>query len=89
MNKNIPDNFDFFSEATFIIDIKGQLNEELSDYLCGLKIRHFTTQENIELTRLEGVLADQGALIGVLTTLYEMRFPIVNLKIAEESYNLH
>jgi hypothetical protein len=67
--------------ANISIEVNGLLNKNLSDVLGGLNIRHSTTPDNISISYLEGAVKDQAALIGIINTLFNMRFPIVNVKI--------
>lgn len=62
--------------TSYRIQIEGSLDPEWSDRLGGLSItstgRYGTKTKSV----LEGELRDQGALLGVLNTLYELRLSI-------------
>jgi len=75
---------DFYSPTVFLIEVKGKIDKNLSDTLGDLKISHNTIDEKTTVSRLHGEVLDQAALMGILNALYEMRFPIVSLKIISE-----
>ena len=66
------------------IDVKGKLDESLSEIFGGLSISHKIEQNNT-ISFLEGNIIDQAALIGILNTLYNMRFKIISVKISEKT----
>ncbi len=72
---------DFISPVRVRIEVKGVVDKSYSDYLNGLVIRHHTSGDKIRYTGLEGEVADQAALLGVLNTLYEMRFPLISISV--------
>ena len=72
--------FDFDSAAFFRINVKGVVREELMDLLGSMKIRH-SGNDDVSITQLEGKVLDQAALMGILNTLYEMRYPIINIEL--------
>ena len=73
--------FDFDSPAVFRIEVKGVVREELMDILGAMKIKYSKNDNEISITQLEGKVLDQAALMGVLNTLYEMRYPIMNIEL--------
>ena len=73
--------FDFDSAAFFRINVKGIVREELTDILGSMKIKDFRNDKDVAITRLEGEVLDQAALMGILNTLYEMRYPIINIEL--------
>jgi hypothetical protein len=79
---NMPDDISFLkysSPAHIQIEVKGELDKRLSDYLGGLEIAWRTDRNKIKISRLEGEITDQTSLMGVLNALYDMRFPIINV----------
>lgn len=60
--------------ATYCIRIRGQLGPEWSDWFEGLAL----SAEDGE-TRLEGPLADQAALHGILAKLRDLGLPLVSV----------
>jgi hypothetical protein len=73
--------YTFFSPAKFRIEVKGKINKDLSDLLGALEISYSRPDAKIYVSRLEGEIIDQAALVGILNTLYEMRFPIISIKV--------
>ena len=62
------------------IRIEGSLDPSWSDRLGGLAITTTGRYDRKSTALLEGELADQGALIGLLNTLYEMHLPILSVE---------
>ncbi len=86
MNKTSPEQtINFSSPANVRIEVNGIIDEGMSDYLGGLTISHYTTPYKAQISCLEGTVLDQAALIGILNTLYEMRFTIFKLEIIGNS----
>ena len=67
----------------FKIEVMGKLNKSLSDVLGGALISHQTINNKI-ISHLEGKIIDQSELIGILNTLYNMRFEIISVKVNDE-----
>jgi len=78
----------FYSPAHTQIEVKGMLDKNLSEYLGGLKIDWRTDKNKIKISRLEGEIADQASLIGVLNALYNMRFPIISVELRMQKTNI-
>ena len=72
---------DFYSPAVFLIEVKGKIDKSLSDMLGVLKISYDPIDEKTTVSRIKVKVLDQTALMGILNTLYEMRLPIVSIKI--------
>ena len=64
--------------AFYRIKVQGDLSPSWSDYLGGLDIS-IKNEQDSPYTILQGELLDQAALMGVLDSLYNMRFPILEL----------
>ena len=63
----------------YAIHIAGRLDKSWADRLGGLTIT-FTEEDdegNQRVTILKGWLPDQAALLGVLDTLYNLRYPLL------------
>jgi hypothetical protein len=65
------------SPATYQINVLGRIDLTWSDRLEGMAIRLASKEGDAPVTTLEGELSDQAALVGVLTTLYEMHLPVL------------
>jgi hypothetical protein len=63
----------------YAVHIDGRLEENWADRLGGLSITasEEEDQSGRVVTVLKGSLPDQAALLGVLTTLYNMRYPLL------------
>ncbi len=62
----------------------GALDKQWSDYCGGMMIEHHIALDQYPITILTGRLADQGALVGVINSLYDMGFPIILVEWVEE-----
>lgn len=64
--------------AVYAIRVIGSLEKTWSDRLSGLNILSYnaTHADGMEMTTLTGELVDQGALLGVLNALYNLRLTI-------------
>lgn len=69
------------NSATYHIQIQGILDPQWSGRLGGLAIetRHFD-DDKMPVTSLSGRLLDQAALLGVLSSLYDLRFPLLSVE---------
>jgi hypothetical protein len=67
--------------AKIIIEVNGLLDENLSDVLGGLSIRHSTTSDNVSISYLEGTVKDQAALVGIINTLFNMRLSLISVRL--------
>ena len=65
--------------------VKGGVPEGWSNRTDGMSIRQTATDNEVLVTTLEGELADQAALTGVLDTLYELHLPIILVKQVDDS----
>lgn len=59
--------------ATYCIRVRGRLGPEWADWFEGLSLSNAESGE----TRLQGPLADQAALHGVLTKLRDLGLPLI------------
>ena len=66
--------------ATYRICVKGNLAAYWSDRMEGLQIDRQVQADGSMVTTLQGQLRDQAALSGVLTTLYDMRLPLISVE---------
>ncbi len=64
--------------ASYQIKVQGAINPEYTDYLGGLNISVYY-DEGSPYTVLAGEVQDQAALMGVLDSLYNMRFPFLEI----------
>ena len=78
------ENIDFTTTNNFRIDVVGKLNKNLSEIFGGLSI-NYKIENNKTISHLEGEIIDQAELIGILNTLYNMRFKIISVNIKEKT----
>ena len=64
--------------ATYRIRVRGRLDPGLSDRVAGMYIENLAHSDGMAESVLEGRLADQAALTGVLNTLYEWHLPVIS-----------
>jgi hypothetical protein len=60
----------------YVIRVKGHLDQRWADWFDGLTL----TRESTGTTLLEGPLADQAALHGVLTKIRDLGLPIISVQ---------
>jgi len=61
------------------------LSPDWSDRLAGMEITPGEEDPSqATVTRLEGIIQDQAQRLGLLNTLYDLRFPLLNVEILEE-----
>ncbi|MBI5354771.1 MAG: hypothetical protein HZB50_19175 [Chloroflexi bacterium] len=65
----------------FEIRVRGQLGNDWSDWFEGLELRSLENGEMI----LNGSIADQSALIGVLNKLHRLNLTILSFNKAKEA----
>ena len=68
------------SPARYRIRVQGHLAPDASACLRGLSIRSNSAGDGETASTLEGVLADQAALAGVLHTLYARQLPVLRVE---------
>jgi hypothetical protein len=69
----------FDGPARYQILVKGSIPVNWSDRMDGMSIRQAAADDGEPVTTLEGELADQAALAGVINTLYELHLPIISV----------
>jgi hypothetical protein len=65
--------------AVYTIKVLGKLSENWSERLGGMMILSYNTvlKDGMDITTLTGRLQDQTELAGVLSTLYNLRLPLL------------
>ena len=66
--------------AIYRICIQGILDKHWSDYCGGMTIEHESDPHQHAVTIMIGRLADQSALVGVLTSLHDIGCPILSVE---------
>jgi hypothetical protein len=60
--------------------VQGDVDQSWSDRMLGVNIRVLNLPEAPPVTVLTGRFVDQAALAGVLSTLYDLGFPLLGVK---------
>ena len=65
--------------AVYSIKVLGKLSENWSERLGGMTVLSYNTvlKDGMDVTTLTGKLQDQTELAGVLSTLYNLRLPLL------------
>ena len=63
--------------AWYRIRVRGRVRPELSARLENMRVSNWCRDDGVEESTLEGLLADQAALSGVLNSLYALHLPLV------------
>lgn len=71
---------EFDAPGTYRIKVKGYLDNSWSDRLGGMTITSKSKGDGQPVTTLTGELLDQTALAGVLSTLYDLGYPLHSVK---------
>lgn len=66
--------------AEYQILIQGRLDIGWSDRLGGMSITTKGGRDLTPITTLQGELVDQSALLGILNTLHDLGYSVLNLK---------
>lgn len=69
----------FATAGTYRIRVRGVVDPKWSDWLGGMTITTWESQDTRE-TDLVGRVADQAALAGILNALYDMHLPILRVE---------
>jgi hypothetical protein len=71
--------------AQYLIEVQGQLAESWSSNFNGMSISIRANSENTKITTLQGVVADQATLHGILNSIRDLGLPL--LKVEYFSHN--
>ena len=70
--------------STYRIRVQGLLDSTWSNRLGGMAVATERSADRPPVTFLEGRLADQAALSGVLNTLYDLHLPLLSVENLDE-----
>ncbi|MBN2149665.1 MAG: hypothetical protein JW726_19915 [Anaerolineales bacterium] len=62
------------------ITVEGKIDSSWSDWLCGMQPTSWQESDGRQMTTLRGVLADQAALRGLLTRLWDLNLVLCALQ---------
>ena len=71
---------EFDTPGTYRIKVSGYLDSSWSNRLGGMTITTKSRGDKPPLTTLYGELVDEAALAGVLSTLYDLGYPLQSVK---------
>ena len=77
--KEIVDYPTMSGPAIYRIRVSGRLASDLSGRLGGMRIDNLARDDGIAESVLQGRLADQAALAGVLNKLYDLHLPVMSV----------
>jgi hypothetical protein len=81
MNADLhPSHSGFDRPATYRIGVKGRIPPRWRDRLEGMAVTECAEQTDAPATTLEGQLADQAALAGLLNTLFQLHLSVVSVE---------
>lgn len=81
VTKNRPDSVGFDRPVKYRICVSGNPLFDWSDRLNGMSVNNWSPATGPDkVTVLEGWLADQGALSGVLNTLYSLQLSLLSVE---------
>jgi hypothetical protein len=69
--------------GVYQIGVQGCLDRSWSDRMNGADIRVQDLPDEAPVTLLTGYFIDQAALTGVLSTLYDLGFPLLTVELLE------
>jgi hypothetical protein len=73
----------FENPGTYKIVVQGELTQNWSDRLAGMRITTTHPDDAAPATTLVGHLRDQAQLSGILNTLYELHRPILSVELLD------
>jgi len=80
---NYSQSIEFGNAASYRIVVKGALTEASRSRFAGMRIEQSGNEGEAPLTTLVGRVMDQGALRGVLDTLYALHLPVISVESCE------
>ena len=78
-----PRGLTFDTPGVYRIGVQGYLDKSWSDRMNGVDIRVRELPDAAPVTLLTGRFVDQAALAGVLSTLYDLGYPLLNVELLE------
>jgi hypothetical protein len=68
------------TRTIYQIQAQGQLDEDWSDWLSGVKVTFEPASDGVPRTTLTGPVADQAALRGLLCTLWDLNLTLISVR---------
>lgn len=67
------------------ITVHGKVDQSWSEWFGGLTLTTSIDQDGTTITRLSGTLSDQGALRGILNSLWDLNLTLLSVKRKNQS----
>jgi hypothetical protein len=83
-NKKRKEHLKPWTPATYRIEVEGQLHENWSDLVAGMRITSRKRTDQSIVTCLTGRVTDQSGLTGLLNSLAELHLPILTVENLDE-----
>ncbi len=71
--------------AAYRIVLQGRLDKKWSDYFAGMAIETHKSEAGVSITILNGRLADQSALHGVIRQIRDLDLPLLLIQFLDET----
>ena len=66
-------------QAAYQIKVQGKLNEKWSDWFGGMTVTVQSESNDAPITTLTGSVADQSALRGILTKIWDLNLTLISV----------
>jgi hypothetical protein len=83
-SSQLVDHLKFSTPATYVIVVKGFLDESWSERFGGMRITNEVSGSVSPVAELAGEVRDQTELIGMINSLYEMHMPLMSLNFIDD-----
>ncbi|MEW5869617.1 MAG: hypothetical protein AB1894_10105 [Chloroflexota bacterium] len=67
------------AECLYEIVVEGELDQSWSGWLNGMRVQVQKNASGASFTRLEGIVADQSSLRGILTRIWDLNLELVSV----------
>ena len=74
--------------ARYQIKVQGKLNEKWSDWFGGMTVTVQSESNDAPITTLTGAVADQSALRGILTKIWDLNLTLISVNRMEMEMKL-
>jgi hypothetical protein len=65
--------------VTYQIRVQGRLDERWSDWFSGMTVTFESVSDSSPITTLTGVVADQAALRGILSKMWDLNLTLISV----------
>jgi hypothetical protein len=66
-------------QAVYQIQVQGKLDEKWSDWFGGMTVTVQSERDDVPITTLTGTVADQAALRGILTKIWDLNLRLISV----------